>query len=127
MLAQGGTASETGPETQVINGVKLAIKVSEGLEVQDLRTLADRLKQQIKSGVVFAATTVQDEDREKVSFIFAITSDLKDKGLDAGKLAKTVAAELGGSGGGRPDFAQGGGQGREKLADVIKRIPDLIK
>jgi alanyl-tRNA synthetase len=85
------------------------------------------MKQQIKSGVVFVASTVNDEGREKVSFIFAVTPDLKPKGIDAGKLAKAVAAELGGSGGGRPDFAQGGGQGKDKLQAVVEKIPSLLK
>lgn len=124
-LAQGG-GSQSGPETQDVNGVQLAIKVNEGLDVGSLRTLADRLKTQIKSGVVFAATTVMDEGKEKVSFIFALTPDVQAKGLNAGQMAKIVAAELGGSGGGRPDFAQGGGQGKEKLDSVLKKIPSLL-
>jgi alanyl-tRNA synthetase len=110
----------------MVNGFQLAIKVNEGLDVANLRILADRLKTQIKSGVVFAATTVMDEGKEKVSFIFALTPDVQAKGLNAGQLAKIVAADLGGSGGGRPDFAQGGGQGKDKLDLVVKKIPSLL-
>lgn len=127
-LAQGGgtAATATAADVQTINGISLMVKVADGLSVDDLRTLADRLKTQFKSGVVFAASTVIDEDREKVSFIVAATPDLKGK-FNAGAVAKAVAAELGGSGGGRPDFAQGGGQGKDKLDAVIKKIPSLIK
>ncbi len=125
-MAQGG-GTESSPETQVVDGVNLAIKVNEGLDVQDLRTLADRMKTQIKSGVVFAATTVLDEGKEKVSFIFAVTPDVQAKGFNAGQMAKSVAAELGGSGGGRPDFAQGGGHGKDKLDAVVKKIPSFLK
>ena len=127
-LAQGsGGGSSSSPETQMVNGIQLLMNVSDNLDVNGLRTLADRLKQQIKSGVIFAASTIMDEDREKVSFVFAVTPDLKDRGLNAGQLAKAVAAELDGSGGGRPDFAQGGGQGKDKLQAVLKMIPSLIK
>ena len=126
-VAQGGSGSaESSQQIQKVNGVDLAIKVSDGLDVKDLRSLADQIKQQIKSGVIFVASTVQDEDREKVSFIVTLTPDLKDKGYNANTIAKSVAKELGGSGGGRPDFAQGGGQGKEKLDSVVKKIPTYL-
>jgi len=128
-MAQGGGSGEAagGPEIQTVNGIQLATKIADGLGVNDLRTLADRMKQQIKSGVVFVASTIKDEDKEKVSFVFAVTSDLVGKGLNAGALAKVVAADLGGSGGGRPDFAQGGGTGKEKLPEILRKFPGLIK
>jgi alanyl-tRNA synthetase len=129
-LAQGGGAGpqqSKEPEIKTINGINLAVRVSDGLEVKDLRVLADRLKQQVKSGVVFVASSLKDEDREKVSFVVTVTNDVKDKGLNAGQLAKTFAAELGGSGGGRPDFAQGGGTDKEKLEVLVQKLPQYIK
>lgn len=125
-LAQGGGTQASAPATQTVKGTNLAVKVADGLDVKELRTLADRLKDQIKSGVVFAATKILDEGKEKVSFVFAVTPDLKPMGFDAGKLAKAAAAEMGGSGGGRPDFAQGGGEGFAKLAALVEKIPSLI-
>jgi alanyl-tRNA synthetase len=126
-LAQGGsTADNKKADVQTVNGFNLTVKVSDGLDAKELRVLADRLKDQLKSGVVFAATTVVDEDREKVSFVFAITPDVQAKGLHAGQLAKKVAELLGGSGGGRPDFAQGGGQSKAKLMGVLDQIPGLL-
>jgi len=126
-IAQGGgAATESGPATQNVKGTNLAIKVTEGLEAKDLRTFADRIKDQIKSGVVFAATKNVDDGKEKVSFVFVVTPDLKPKGLDAGKLAKAASSELGGSGGGRPDFAQGGGEGFAKLDALVKKIPTFF-
>jgi alanyl-tRNA synthetase len=110
-----------------VNGIQLAVNIHDGLDVNELRTLADRMKQQIKSGVVFAATTVMDEDKEKVSFVITLTPDILKKGLDAGKIAKAVALEINGSGGGRADFAQGGGQGKEKLNALLLKLPSLIK
>ena len=50
----------------------------------------------------------------------------KSNGLDAGKLAKAVAAVLNGSGGGRADFAQGGGLGKANLDAATKKIPSLL-
>jgi len=124
---EGGSQSQSGPHIQKVNGINLAIKVSDGLEISDLRTLADRMKQQVKSGVVFVASATKDEDREKVSFVLTLTPDLIQKGLNAGKIAKAVATELKGSGGGRPDFAQGGGQDKSSLDALLKKLPELIK
>jgi alanyl-tRNA synthetase len=127
-LAQGGGNGETAaPAIQNINGIQLAINVADGLDTNELRTLVDRLKTQIKSGVVFAASAIDDEGKEKISFVVATTPDMKEKGVNAGAIAKAAAAELGGSGGGRPDFAQGGGQGKDKLQALLKKIPSLIK
>ena len=126
-LAQGGGAAEAAPEIQTVNGVNLAVKVSDGLDVKSLRELADQMKNKIKSGVVFAASTVNVEGKDKVSFIVALTPDAQKKGLNAGAIAKAVAARIGGSGGGRPDFAQGGGQGKDKLAAALNALPSLIK
>lgn len=127
--AQGGRAggdANAGPDVQTIKGVKWAVSQHEGLDAKDLRTLADRLRDQIKSGVVFVSSIVPDEGKDKVSFVFSVTPDVqKTNGLDAGKLAKTVATELKGSGGGRADFAQGGGQGRENLASAIKKLLEM--
>ena len=70
---------------------------------------------------------IEDEGKEKISFVFSVTQDVqKNNGLDAGKLAKAVAAELKGSGGGRADFAQGGGQGKLNLAEATKKIPTFF-
>ncbi len=125
-MAQGGGNAGASSEVQNVNGIPLAIKIVDGLDAKELRTLADRLKEQLKSGVIFAASTVNDEGREKISFVFAVTTDLKPRGLDAGKLAKAAAAELNGSGGGRPDFAQGGGEGKSRLDALIKKLPGLL-
>ena len=125
--APSAAGAAGGPSVQTVNGIQLAVNVTEGLDPKDLRTLADRLKQQIKSGVVFAATVINDEGRKKVSFVFAITDDVKAKGVDAGKLAKAAAVELQGSGGGRADFAQGGGEGRDRLDALVKKLPEFLK
>ncbi len=122
----GSATSSAGPAVQTVKGIQLAINVTDNIDPKDLRTLADRLKQQIKSGVVFAASVINDEGREKVSFVFALTADVLAKGFDAGKLAKAAADEMQGRGGGRGDFAQGGGEGRSKLDALIKKLPELL-
>jgi alanyl-tRNA synthetase len=55
----------------------------------------------------------------------ALTSDLVKKGLKAGDIVKQVAAVVGGSGGGKPDFAQAGGKDASKLPDAIEKAAEI--
>ena len=50
-----------------------------------------------------------------------------EKGVNAGQIIKTSAPVIGGGGGGRPNFAQGGGTLPDKLLDAIKIAEDTIK
>ena len=85
--------------------------------------MADRLRDKLQSGIVILAAKGEDG---KAALLVAVTKDLVGR-VKAGDVVKAAAQAMGGSGGGRPDFAQGGGQGRAKLAAVLKRIPELIK
>ena len=49
------------------------------------------------------------------------------KGANAGEIAKVMASMVGGGGGGRPDFAQGGGTKPEKLEEAIKAAEDILR
>ena len=62
----------------------------------------------------------------KVSLVVAVTSSLT-KRVHAGDLLKAVAPLVQGSGGGRPEFAQGGGKDPSKIPDVLKRTEELVQ
>ena len=98
----------------------LAIRL-EGLDRPQLRSMADVLRQRLKSGVVVAATAADD----KVSLIAALTPDLTSQ-LHAGKIAQAVAKRLGGSGGGRPDIAEAGGKNVNLLDSVLKEVLAIV-
>ena len=100
--AMGGGAAEDPVEE--INGVKVLVKVADGTPKKALRPLADKLRDKLGSGVVILAAREDD----KAAILVAATKDLGKK-VHAGNIVKAAAAAMGGSGGGRPDFAQGGG------------------
>ena len=56
-----------------------------------------------------------------------ITPDLLDKGLHAGTIVKQVAKFIGGSGGGRPDIAQAGGNNADKLDDALMEATKIVR
>jgi alanyl-tRNA synthetase len=73
---------------------------------QALRDMADFFREQVKQKGVMAVFTVVDDHPQ---LVLTVTDDLVKQGVHAGKLIKEVAAEVGGSGGGRPGLAQAGG------------------
>ena len=80
-----------------------------------LRDQADKLRDQLGSGVVVLAAAAG----AKATLLVAVTKDLAGSRVHAGQLVKELATVVGGRGGGRPDFAQAGGSEPEKIGEVI--------
>jgi len=102
-----------------VNGVKLLTRAVSGIELKDLRSLADEGKRQVGSGVVAIVATSEDG---KAGIVVGVTDDLT-KRFNAVELVKKGAEALGGKGGGgRPDMAQAGGPDGSKAEDALKAI-----
>lgn len=69
-----------------------------------LRDIADRVRAKLKPSVLVLAATIEG----RPAFLAAATSDLVDRGVNAGNIVRDVAKAAGGGGGGRPDIAQAG-------------------
>jgi len=65
------------------------------------------------------------EDRPLL--VAAVTRDLVPRGLHAGQLAKFVAQQLGGGGGGRPTLAQAGGRDATQLAQALSQVGPWVE
>ena len=120
-LAMGGGGKPSGDASDVrqINGVKLLARAVSGIELKDLRGLADEGKRQVGSGVVVIVATSEDG---KAGIVVGVTDDLT-KRFNAVDLVKKGAEALGGKGGGgRPDMAQAGGPDGSKAGDALKAI-----
>ena len=102
-----------------VNGVKLIARAVSGIELKDLRSLADEGKKQVGSGVV---AIVGLSDDGKAGLVVGVTADLTAR-FNAVDLVKKGAEVLGGKGGGgRPDMAQAGGPDGSKAEAALKAI-----
>jgi alanyl-tRNA synthetase len=115
-LAQASIASLEA-QAHVVNGVKVLAARIDGMDRQQLRELADALRNKWKSAVV----TLVSADDGAVAVVSAVTKDLTAK-VHAGKLAGAVAQAVGGKGGGRPDMAEGGGKDASGIAVAIENV-----
>jgi alanyl-tRNA synthetase len=89
----------------------------DGMDRQQMRSLADSLRNKLKTAVVVLAA-VEDGN---VAVISAVTKDLVAK-VHAGKLVGAVAQAVGGKGGGRPDMAEGGGNNAAGLDAALEGV-----
>ena len=94
----------------------------DGMNREDLRQLVDPIRQKMGSGVVVLGSV----DDGKVALIASVTNDLT-KRLHAGKLIQTLAKEIGGQGGGRPDLAEAGGKDTSKLKSTLDQVYSLLE
>jgi alanyl-tRNA synthetase len=108
---------------QIFGNTKVVTAMINGLNMEGLRVLSDRIRSKTPSALIILAFN----DDEKASFTVSLTDDLVEKGMKAGDLAKELAGLLNGSGGGRPEFAQGGGKDAAGLAEALEKIVDAIK
>jgi len=116
-----GSAVETTAKT--IAGIQVHVQRTDGLDVNGMRALADQLRDKLKSGVVALGAATEDG---KVSLLVVVTKDLIDR-LNAGDLIKAMAAEVGGTGGGRPEMAQAGGKDPSRLDVALEKVFGLVE
>jgi alanyl-tRNA synthetase len=109
-------------KAQTIADVQVYVQRTDGLDVNGMRALADQLRDKLKSGVV-ALGAANDG---KVSLLVVVTKYLITR-LKAGDLIKEMAAEVGGTGGGRPEMAQAGGKDPAKLDAALEKVFGLVE
>ena len=105
-----------------IGGVKVLIAKVDADNPKVLREMSDRFKERFDQGVLVLGAAVD----EKAFLLAAVTPALASR-VHAGDLIKGIVKEIGGSGGGRPDMAQAGGNVPEKLGDALDLAKKLIR
>jgi len=125
-LAMGGASSGNGADQAVrdVAGVKLFARAVRGVEMKDLKSLADEAKKTLGSGVVAIANTGADG---KGAIVVSVTSDLT-KRFNAVDFVRLASERLGGKGGGgRPDMAQAGGPDGSQAEAALQAVEDALR
>jgi alanyl-tRNA synthetase len=121
-LAMGGAAAGA-DGVRTVGDVKLLARAVSGIDIKDLKSLADEGKKQLGSGVV-AIVVVTEEG--KAGIVVGVTTDLTER-FNAIDLVRKGAEALGGKGGGgRPDMAQAGGPDASKAHAALDAIAAAI-
>jgi len=105
-----------------IKGTRVIATSVDANNPKTLREFADRIKEQLKSGIII----IGGMGPEKALLIVVVTKDLIPR-FHAGKIIQEVAKGIGGSGGGRADMAQAGGKEKHKLEEALERAYGIVE
>ncbi len=114
LLTGGGGASDDVVE---VGDVKVLVSRMDGADAKTLRDAVDRFKDKLGSGVVVLGSV----DDGKVRLAAGVTKNNTNR-LHAGDIIRPVAEQVGGKGGGRPDFAQAGGSDASQLDAALSSV-----
>ncbi len=119
----GGSGKDSGAGITEVGGHKLLKLSVSGVEMKDLKAMADDGRAKVGSGVVAIANNSADG---KLGIVVAVTNDLAGK-LNAVDLVRAGSEAAGGKGGGgRPDMAQAGGPDGAKAEDALRAIEKAL-
>lgn len=117
-----GRIDELRRAARQFNGVSAIIGRTDGLSVDEMKSLTDDLVGNSGKTMVLLAA-----GGEKAAFVLKISKDLVGNALNAGKLVKEIAKVADGSGGGRPDMATAGGKAPEKVDEALAAAEKMFQ
>jgi alanyl-tRNA synthetase len=118
-----GQGTDLSAGARDIAGVKLVAAQVDGADAGALRNAVDQLKDKLKSAVIVLASV---DAANKITLVAGVTADQISK-VKAGELVGNVAAQVGGKGGGRPDFAQAGGNNPAALGAALASVESFVR
>jgi len=110
-------------KVEQIEGIPVLKAILPNANIDALREMSDKFRQQYPSGVAVLAS----EQNGKPILIATITDDLVKRGLNAVELVQKVAQIVGGGGGGRPTLAQAGGKDASKLHEALDQVHAYLR
>jgi alanyl-tRNA synthetase len=116
---QAGDKLDAVQEAAGVNVLPLKVDAA---SVDEMRGLADDLRNKLGSGVVILGAVINN----KPMLIAAATPDVVKQGVHAGNIVKVLAPIIGGGGGGRPNMAQAGGRNASKLDEALNAAPQVV-
>ena len=105
-----------------LNGAKVVTVRQNGLDQNELRLLADNVRDRLNSGIIILYSVTDGQ----AAIVCVVTKDLAGR-FHAGEIMKNIAKLSDGRGGGKPEMAQGGTKEIEKLEAAIRSLNEIIK
>ena len=102
--------------------MKILTTVVPEADANSLRQMGDTIRDKEPAGVAVLASTAG----EKITFLAVCGKEAVAKGIKAGEIIKAVTKLCGGSGGGKPDSAMGGGKDLRKLDDALAAVDNFV-
>jgi len=109
-------------QAQKISGINVLAAKVDITDSNALRTLMDQLKQTLDPAVILLAAVKDD----KIQLLVGVSKNISNK-FHAGNLLQHIIKQVGGSGGGRPDMAQGGAAASKENKKKLERLLDMVK
>ena len=106
-----------------MKGIRILSRQVDGVDHATLRVIADKLMSRLKEAVIVLGSAIDD----KAFLVVTASRSLLHRGVHAGQIVKELSALLDGSGGGRPDMAQGGGKDAKSLPMALGRVEMIIE
>ncbi len=118
-----GERADLSAEAKDVDGTRVLGATVEVGDVGSLREMADQLRDKLAPAVVLLGSP--SKDGKKAMLVCSVSKALTDR-FRAGDIVKAAASVVGGSGGGRPDFAQAGGPDPSKLREAVTKVYELV-
>jgi alanyl-tRNA synthetase len=112
----GSAGEELLQQAVVVQGVKILTAAVGDLDAKRLRDMVDHLKDKLGSAIIVLGSKADD----RAQLVVGVTKDLVAR-IKAGDLINHIAADIGGKGGGRPDFAQAGGNNVQGIEQALQK------
>ena len=113
-------------QSKTVSDIKVVAHMTDANSIDELKDLGDTLLNSMKSGV-----GVLGAEGDKPMIVVIVSNDLIKMGLNAGSIAKSIGASMGGGGGGKPHLATAGGKDLDSLKNALSKsfeiIDDFIK
>lgn len=105
-----------------LGSVNVVVAQVDGISVNEMKSMADSIKQEMTNGVVVLAANTDG----KITFLAMAMPEAVQQGVHAGNIIKEITAVAGGRGGGKPDMAQGGGKDANKIDNALAQVDEIV-
>ncbi|MDR2939092.1 MAG: alanine--tRNA ligase [Clostridiales bacterium] len=106
-----------------INDLNVIAKELNDMDINSLKAFGDQLKSKLPNSAIILASF----KNEKVNLVVMASDGAVKQNIHAGNIIKAIAPIVGGSGGGKPAFAQAGGKDKSKIGDALNKAIEIIR